>query len=696
MQPEEKKFLTVNTIEAWKQGFAENIEITPDGALKLWSVPNLKAPSDVIDLNFPPAGMAFKRPDTLFIIDKDSGALYRYNTVTKKIEPVLSWTSKENVVRQFLNPGGLAVSDTMLYVADSGHHRVQALFLYNYQVRFILGAVDQCNHPTAGDSAGAFNNPTDVVLDAGGNIYVVDQGNKRVQKFNKCGRYLTQFGADILTSPINIGIDNEGFVYVLDKAQQCVIKFDSEGNVKDDDFNLTFDVIPSGLAVDSKQKLYIGEEANGDHQKIHVFDQRGRYLGACPGYRGPSTCLDLDRQDNLYVGFYDKNRGRLAVLNSGETFIRSGTYYSNVFDSTKEDCRWHRLALDVDIPPKTRLEIYSYFSNEFKGMQEIRSLPSSSWGNAVISPEDALFQDGSGRYLWLRIRFYGDEYHTPVLKGLTVYFPRMSYLRYLPAIYQENAVSRDFVERFLVLFETFFSETEETIASIARYYDPFATDSEFIPWLATWLAIAVDENWAEEKTRQFIARAYNFFKKRGTREGLEEIITLYTGQKPVIIEHYNYMEPMIVGKKSALGLHTVLGKKSKTRLLVESRSIIGEFALREKAPDPGEPFKHYAYDFTLVLNTSHLNTEAQLTTLQRIVEEEKPAHTRCCLRTVGTGMRIGLDSFVGVGTIVAKKPPSMRLGVKTVVGKNTILRSDKHVQGEISVNSRIGIGSILN
>ena len=40
-----------------------------------------------------------------------------------------------------------------------------------------------------------------------------------------------------------------------------------------------------------------------------------------------------------------------------------------------------------------------------------------------------------GRYLWLRIHLTGDGYATPVVGRLWVYFPRQTYLEYLPAVY---------------------------------------------------------------------------------------------------------------------------------------------------------------------------------------------------------------------------------------------------------------------
>lgn len=443
-------------------------------------------------------------------------------------------------------------------------------------------------------------------------------------------------------------------------------------------------------------ELIIGESANRKNQKIHVFDDVGTYIGTCPGFRGICDSLAVDIQDYLYVGFHANEKCGLAVLKSEQTYIQQGKYYSNVFDSTIQDCQWHRLVLDTEIPPKTRLEISYFISNELKTIEEIRTLPQTRWYDAIVSPEDALFQTGSGRYLWLKILFCGDEHHTPLIRQLTVYFPRLSYLRYLPAIYQEDEISRNFLERFLAIFETFFLETEETISAITRYIDPFATNSEFIPWLASWLAIIADENWEEQHIRQFISCAYNIFKKRGKREGIENIIELYTGTRPVIIEHYNHLFPMIMGQRSVIGLHTVPGKKPKKSLKLKVSSTVSEFALRENEPGPEEPFEYYAYDFTVVVNPTQLKTEARINSLKRIIEEEKPAHTKCFLRLASTGMKIGYDSFIEVSTIVAGESFPMHLGLQSILGRKTILRSKQCINGKIGIFSQIDINTSLN
>ena len=45
-----------------------------------------------------------------------------------------------------------------------------------------------------GKGNGQFDNPIEMAIDSGDNVYVVDNDNNRVQVFDNNGNYLTQFG----------------------------------------------------------------------------------------------------------------------------------------------------------------------------------------------------------------------------------------------------------------------------------------------------------------------------------------------------------------------------------------------------------------------------------------------------------------------------------------------------------------------
>src|SRR6478752_4195364 len=87
-----------------------------------------------------------------------------------------------------------------------------------------------------GTGNGQFQNVGHIVADSKtGNIFVVDQGNKRIQKFDSNGKFITKWGSlgtgnGQFNGTGGIATDaNTGSVYVVDTDNNRVQKFDSNG-----------------------------------------------------------------------------------------------------------------------------------------------------------------------------------------------------------------------------------------------------------------------------------------------------------------------------------------------------------------------------------------------------------------------------------------------------------------------------------
>ena len=193
-------------------------------------------------------------------------------------------------------------------------------------------------------------------------------------------------------------------------------------------------------------------------------------------------------------------------------------------DTLKEQTKWDKIRVDQEIYPSTTINIYYYCSDKNNEPTE------NDW---IAGPQNAnviSLLDCRGRYLKIKITLStSDENASPKLKKLSVYFSPSSYLKYLPSIYQENEQSRDFLERFLGIFQNFYEETDNKLSSFTKFLDSYATPDGFLPWLSSWLAIsnAKGGEWSVENKRLFLKFAPQIFKKRGTKEGLEEIISIY-------------------------------------------------------------------------------------------------------------------------------------------------------------------------
>ena len=82
-----------------------------------------------------------------------------------------------------------------------------------------------------GRGDGEFKNPSGIAVDTAGNIYVADQGNHRIQKFDGEGNFLTKWGTwgfeiGEFWNPSGVAIDAADNVYVADQTNGRIQVFE--------------------------------------------------------------------------------------------------------------------------------------------------------------------------------------------------------------------------------------------------------------------------------------------------------------------------------------------------------------------------------------------------------------------------------------------------------------------------------------
>lgn len=179
-----------------------------------------------------------------------------------------------------------------------------------------------------------------------------------------------------------------------------------------------------------------------------------------------------------------------------------------------------------------------------------------------------------------------------------------SYLKYLPALYYDD----ELMGRFLMLFESFWAPIDRQIDNIWYYFDPKMTPSEFLPWLATWGDLALDERWTEEQQRKLLESAVRLYRIRGTRQGMVDFLEIYTGRKAVITEHR--ANNLRLGKEARFGPSVAVGRSNRPH----SFSVYLRLPPVE-AKDGEEP----------AITARRAQDRRRMITA--IIEAEKPAHT---------------------------------------------------------------------
>lgn len=186
---------------------------------------------------------------------------------------------------QYSSPQGVAVdAKGTVFVTDSGNHRIQKTNAWTNAMTDLSGNF-LGEFGRAGKGEGELDFPTDVALDAEGNLYVVDSGNARVQKVAQDGRFLASWGGPgsgpgKFDLPLAIALGPDGSVYVTDAKNNRVQRFDAAGRFMGEwggagDGPGEF-FGPAGIAVDKEGRVYVVDRGN---HRIQVFDAAGRWLG---------------------------------------------------------------------------------------------------------------------------------------------------------------------------------------------------------------------------------------------------------------------------------------------------------------------------------------------------------------------------------------------------------------------------------
>ena len=312
------------------------------------------------------------------------------------------------------------------------------------------------------------------------------------------------------------------------------------------------------------------------------------------------------------------------------------------------------------------------------------------WKGPEIDPGDMLFRGKTGRYLWLKLVLSTyDEHQRPEVAAMKIYYPRNTYLRYLPGIYRRDPSSREFLDRFLSIFESIFHDLEADITQVFKYFDPETTPLPFLKWLASWLNLALEDDWPEKRKRQLIRQAYGLYKLKGTLTGMVRLIHIVSGQTPMVIEHYRMNRPMALGGAGRLGIDSWIQQAPVRGFRLGEHAIVGRAPLVGGVSTPEAAFQSRAYGFTVIVALSPEAFARQEKTLIRAIDAAKPAHTFYDLRVVREA-RLGMDAYIGSTFKLTEHRP-IRIDAAAVLGTGLIAIDKGEPGGKVERRSKVGI-----
>lgn len=342
-----------------------------------------------------------------------------------------------------------------------------------------------------------------------------------------------------------------------------------------------------------------------------------------------------DYESGYQKGIRITDRGLILEKDTPE----SGIFISRLLDSGEEGNQWNRAVIQSKGYGDDSIRFYFYCSDEKQVMldgevclweeliqnQEIppekkHRIMEPYLVHIIQNPQDIMLYRAKGRYLWIEIQLFCQAGFLPGICHMKIYAGNRSFLPYLPAIYQGKG-REDFLGRFLGMFEAVYQDFDEKITNSTRQLDPMSAEPEFLYWLAKWVGISNAHLWQEEKLRILLGGVVRKNLIRGTREYMEYMIGIFTGERPFFLEYGD--------------IEQYRGNEAAYRSLKQS----------------------YAYgpcEVSVFVREQAVPSLREQHALKKMIEDIKPAHIRMHLIIMRQGIYLGQNVYAGVNsTLVA-------------------------------------------
>lgn len=664
----------------WQVATANGVYFTPsEGDITLDPLPgkaNLLS-SSLADCFRCPVALAGDGRGRVFVMD---GAIERITVLDLGV-PLATRISALGgpgaALRHFKMPRSLTVLPSgAIAIADTGNRRVQLFSGPPYALLQVWGAPDLCLKPCA------------VASDRCGIVYIADGESRSILRAHASGDWLNPIGAGVLTDPVELAVTADQTVAVVDgrgsKATIVIFPPDGAKHVR-----LTLVPAPLSLTFDTSGNLYAGtasavvSKLQPDPNQLSGWSLGGEGVSDMDG---SITKLTWAQGQGL-IGILNSpalgSAPRLFTMDPAGAFRLAGKFVTNPLDSNIETCSWHRVRIIGTLPKGSSLSIQSSTSEDNVNWTPFIACASFNGGDPdcvvqcattnLVNP-DCLVQSPPGRYLQITFGLQSTGAVTPQIHGIQVFFPRQSYLQYLPAVFQDDDESRLFLDRFLSIFQTTFDNFDNCLDNLWQLFDPYMTPDKILPWLAAWVALPIDPTAAPAQVRQLLQSAFQTYKIRGTAAGLQQVIEEYSGVENIrILEHYRLRNWTFLPVSDGLDQGARLWSPNfYGRLQVGVASTVGSFQLTNAPTPAAEPYTWGANQFSVLFPADPYTVSETAAAVDTVLQREKPAHTQAFLHPIFPRLRVGVQATLDVDAYVAKAN-AMILGKLATLNYDSVL-----------------------
>jgi phage tail-like protein len=370
-----------------------------------------------------------------------------------------------------------------------------------------------------------------------------------------------------------------------------------------------------------------------------------------------------------------------------KTHLESGYLITKPLDSNVYNCQWHRMELRLShLPAGTQVAVKAFacaaIGDAPVAVKDPRWIEAFTVVAAVqpkpgevsrLRSETFLIQGGLGQFLTILLEVQGDGFGTPVVESLRVHYPRETYLEYLPPLYSSTEPMRVFLEGFLSIFQSEWDEFDRRVEESEALFDPRAVPAgTAMKYLAGWLALQLEDTWCADQNRQLLEATPKILSIRGTLEALRRHVAVYLANFsglqtadieasafPGIIEGFRERTSLLLNDTTGATLGDAKPLWSDAvvrRLQLGGFSQVGEAALVSTGNPERDAFDYFAHRFRLYVPAAWIRTKEQERLLRNAIASQIPAHVKYELCLVQPGLRVDIQSTVGLDTILGDAP----------------------------------------
>ncbi len=333
----------------------------------------------------------------LWVVDKTNNRIVEYNEAGEFLREAGGLGSGAGKLN---SPSGIAIdSFGVIDVTDTANNRI-VRFTESGQFSSAIGANvnkskveaggtlaernhctaasgDVCQAGTTGSGEGLMAEPIGITTSGGGNFFVVERADNRVEKFNLNGELLAKFGSlgsgnGQLKEPTAIATAPNGSLWVADTGNNRIEQWNSSlaysRKVEGSGDNKL--AAPAALDTDSSGNVWVGDQGN----RLEKFSETGSFLakfgsgGSEEGRFAFSVPLglDVDGAGNLFVADPGNNRIEKFSGSGFDTQETKVTYDTLGRPTTYEDADGNKAETTYDLDGR------SVKTSDNKGSQTLR------------------------------------------------------------------------------------------------------------------------------------------------------------------------------------------------------------------------------------------------------------------------------------------------------------------------------------